>query len=84
MDGKIYTCYVKLNPEMVQADGAVTGSKEEVLAWMKAKYGTHLDGEEEDRMMNAAAFFYEGDCTEFWLADGTPIFLAELLEDDYD
>ena len=32
MDGKIYTCYVKLNPEMVQADGAVTGSKEEVLA----------------------------------------------------
>lgn len=51
---------------------------------MKAKYGTLLDGEEEDRMMNAAAFFYEGDCTEFWLADGTPIFLAELLEDDYD
>ena len=78
MGKRIYTCYVKLYPEKVQADEAITGNKKDVLAWMKAKFGKLSEAELEQ----AEAFFYDGDCTEFRLADGRPVFLAELLEDD--
>lgn len=78
---KRYTCYLELDPELEKAEGAIVGSKEEVLAWMKKKFGRLS---QRSTMMSADAFFYDGDCEEFWLKDGSCVFLAELLEDDSD
>ena len=75
---KQYACYTELGPEKVMPEGAITGSKKDVLAWMRAKYGKLSEAE----MVQAEAFFYDGDCTEFSCKDGSSVFLAEILEDD--
>lgn len=80
----LYTCYTELAPRKIEAEGAIVGSYDDVLAWMRDKFGTLSSEVTGDRMVHAAAFFYDGDCEEFWLADGTPVFLAELQEGDFD
>lgn len=77
---RLYTCYTSLYPEKVKAEGAPVGSKREVRAWMKGKYGA-LPGYGEAELMHAAAFFYEGDCTEYQLPDDVSVYLAEALEE---
>lgn len=85
MGDKRYSCFISLEPEFKKADGAIVGSREDVLAWMRAKYGDELlDDPGEDQMMHAAAFFYKGDCSEFWLKSGGEVYLAEILKTEND
>lgn len=79
---KRYSCFTSLEP-MTKAEGAIEGSKEEVLAWMREKY-PKMSSEDPgcEGFIEANVFFYEGDIKEFWLPDGEGIYLAEILPEE--
>ena len=79
---KRYSCFTSLEP-MTKAEGAIEGSKEEVLAWMREKY-PKMSSEDPggEVIIEANVFFYEGDVKEFWLPDGEGIYLAEILPEE--
>lgn len=79
---KRYSCFTSLK-QMTKAEGAIEGSKEEVLAWMREKY-PKMSSEDSgcEGFMDASVFFYEGDVEEFWLPDGDGIYLAEILTEE--
>ena len=71
---KRFTC-INNREEMV--DGAIEGTKEQVLAWMKKTFpGLRERGESE--MMSAMEFFHKGDITAYKTADGESVYLAEV------
>lgn len=80
---KRYSCYVhQKGCGLVKAEGAIEGSKEEVFAWMREKYGEDLsDGVGKVEIIPAAVFFFEGDCKTFCRPDGKGLYLMEILED---
>ena len=58
-------------------DGAIEGTKEQVLAWMKKTFpGMRKRGKSE--MMSALEFFHEGEITAYKTADGESVYLAEV------
>ena len=78
---KRYSCFAYRDCELVRVEGAIEGSKAEVLAWMREKYGDKLSKRQGDvPMMPAAVFFFEGDCQSFWLSDDEGVFLMEILD----
>ena len=75
---KKFTC---INDREVKIEGAIEGTKEQVLAWMTKTFpGIRERGESE--MMLALEFFYEGEITAYQTADGENVYLAEVVEDD--
>ena len=55
--------------------GAIKGTKDEVLAWMKKTFpGLRERGESE--MMSAMEFFHKGDITAYKTTDGESVYLA--------
>ena len=59
--------------------GAIEGSKEQVLAWMKRKYPGIRKAADQD-MMPAWQFFYRGETTTYETPDGKEFYLAEVVE----
>ncbi len=58
-------------------DGAIGGTKAQVLAWMKKTFpGMRKRGKSE--MMSALEFFHEGEITAYKTADGESVYLAEV------
>ena len=79
---KRYSCFTSLEP-MTKAEGAIEGSKEEVLAWMREKYPKMSpENPGGEGFFEANVFFYEGYIREFWLPDGEGIYLAEILAEE--
>ena len=76
---KKYTC---MNGSKEKIDGAIEGTKMEVLEWMKEKFpGIHERA--DDEMMTALEFFYDkGEIKAYKTADGKYVYLAEIAEDD--
>ena len=74
-----YTCWKDYDRKV---EGAIEGTKEEVLAWMQERFlGLKLDcGEDEDRLIPAWEFFYEGEVTSYLTNEGGHRYLVELLE----
>ena len=73
---KRFTC---INDREEIVDGAIEGTKEQVLAWMKKTFpGLRERGESE--MMSAMEFFHKGDITAYKTADGESVYLAESGE----
>ena len=71
---KRFTC---INDREEMVDGAIEGTKEQVLAWMKKTFpGMRERGERE--MMSALEFFHEGEITAYKTADGESVYLAEV------
>ena len=71
---KRFTC---INDREEIVDGAIEGTKEQVLAWMKKTFpGLRERGESE--MMSAMEFFHKGDITAYKTADGESVYLAEV------
>ena len=69
---KRFTC---INDREEIVDGAIEGTKEQVLAWMKKTFpGLRERGESE--MMSAMEFFHKGDITAYKTADGESVYLA--------
>lgn len=82
MKTKRYSCFTYRDSELVRVEGAIEGRKEEVLAWMREKYGEKLlRRRSEALMIPAAVFFFEGDCQSFWLSDDEGVFLMEILDE---
>ena len=77
---KLYSCFTSLEP-MTKADGAIEGSEEEVLAWMREKYPKMSS---EGFIRTEEFFPDESDeyVKEFWLPDGKGIYLAEILAEE--
>ena len=75
---KKFTC---INDREVKIEGAIEGTKEQVLAWMKKTFpGICERGESE--MMLALEFFYEGEITAYTTADGANVYLAEVVKEE--
>ena len=71
---KRFTC---INDREEMFDGAIEGTKEQVLAWMKKAFpGMRERGESE--MMSAMEFFHKGEITAYKTADGARVYLAEV------
>ena len=74
---KRFTC---INDREEMVDGAIEGTKEQVLAWMKKTFpGMRERGESE--MMSALEFFYEGEIKAYKTADGSNVYLAEIVKE---
>ena len=75
---KKFTC---INDREAKINGAIEGTKEQVLAWMKKTFpGICERGESE--MVLALEFFYEGEITAYQTADGENVYLAEVVEEE--
>ena len=75
---KKFTC---INDSEAKVNGAIEGTKAQVLAWMKKTFpGICKRGDSE--MMSAMEFFYEGEITAYKTADGENVYLAEVVEKD--
>ena len=71
---KRFTC---INDREEIVDGAIEGTKEQVLAWMKKTFpGMRKRGKSE--MMSALEFFHEGEITAYKTADGKSVYLVEV------
>lgn len=71
---KRFTC---INEREEMVDGAIEGTKEQVLAWMKKTFpGLRERGEEE--IMSAIEFFHEGEIKAYKTANGEAVYLAEI------
>ncbi len=71
---KRFTC---INDREEMVNGAIEGTKEQVLAWMKKTFsGMRERGKSE--MMSALEFFHEGEITAYKTADGESVYLAEV------
>ena len=71
---KRFTC---INDREEIVDGAIEGTKEQVLAWMKKTFpGMRKRGKSE--MMTALEFFHEGEITAYKTADGKSVYLVEV------
>lgn len=77
---KKFTCIDDLtciNNHEGKVDGAIEGTKEEVLEWMRGRFpGLHERGEEE--IMSAIEFFHEGEIKAYKTAQGETVYLAEI------
>ena len=74
---KKFTC---INDSKVKIDGAIEGTKAEVLEWMKKTFpGLCERGESE--MMSALEFFYAGAIKAYKTADGSNVYLAEVVKE---
>ena len=74
---KKFTC---LKDEGEKADGAIEGSKRQVLAWMKKTF-PGLRKVEGQEMVPAWQFFYKGDSTAYKTADGKQLYLVEMADE---
>lgn len=74
---KKFTC---LKDESEKADGAIEGSKRQVLAWMKKTF-PGLSKVEGQEMVPAWQFFYKGDSTAYKTADGKQLYLVEMADE---
>lgn len=75
---KKYTC---MDFAGNKVEGAIEGTKKQVLAWMKETFpGLHhpTPKENEAMMVGAFFFFFEGEITEYLTADGEEVYLAEV------
>ena len=73
---KRFTC---INDREEMVDGAIEGTKEQVLAWMKKTFpGMRERGKSE--MMSALEFFHEGEITAYKTADGESVYLARVVK----
>ena len=71
---KKFTC---LDHEGNKPKGAIEGTRNQVLAWMKKTFpGMRERGESE--MMSALEFFHEGEISAYKTADGESVYLAEV------
>lgn len=77
---KKYTCWKDENSKV---EGAIVGTKEEVLAWMQERFPEMKPecGQDEDGLVLAWVFFYEGDIDSYVTKEGESIYLVELIED---
>ena len=74
---KKFTC---INDKEKKVDGAIEGTKAEVLEWMKKTFpGISEPGESE--MMSALEFFYKGEIKAYKTVDGANVYLAEIVKD---
>ena len=75
---KKFTC---INDKETKVDGALEGTKAEVLEWMKKTFpGLCERGESE--MMSALEFFYAGEIKAYKTADGANVYLAEVVKEE--
>ena len=72
---KKFTC---INDREAKVEGAVVGTKKQVLAWMKKTF-PGMRERASDEMMLAVEFFYEGEITAYKTADEETVYLAEVL-----
>jgi hypothetical protein len=79
-DMKKYTCWKDENSKV---EGAIVGTKEEVLAWMQERFPEMKPecGQDEDGLVLAWVFFYEGNIDSYVTKEGESIYLVELIED---
>ena len=75
---KKYTC---LNDEEVKIEGAIEGTKQQVLDWMERTFPGIHEPDRNPNMVYAFEFFYGGDITLYKTTDGKNVFLAEVLEE---
>ena len=75
---KKFTC---INDREAKIDGAIEGTKTQVLAWIKKTF-PGICKRRESEMMTSIEFFYEGEITAYKTADGENVYLAEVVEDD--
>ena len=77
---KKYTCWKDENSKV---EGAIEGTKEEVLAWMQERFPEMKPecGQGEDGLVLAGVFFYKGDIDSYVTKEGESIYLVELIED---
>ena len=73
---KKFTC---INDKRAKIDGAIEGTKTEVLEWMKKTFPGIRD-HWDDEMMTALEFFYEGEITAYKTVDGEYVYLAEVVK----
>ena len=74
---KKFTC---INDSEAKVNGAIEGTKAEVLAWMKTAF-PGICKRRESEMMSAFEFFYEGEITAYKTADGSNVYLAEVVKE---
>ena len=76
---KKFTC---LMDDGKKVGGVGVGTKEEILAWMETNFkGVHkYNPSEDEQVMPAWVFFYEGDTEEYETTDGKKLYLAEILD----
>ena len=72
-----FTC---INDKETKVDGAIEGTKAEVLEWMK-KTVPGIGERGESEMMSALEFFYKGEIKAYKTADGANVYLAEIVKD---
>ena len=74
---KRFTC---INDKETKVEGAIEGTKAEVLEWMKKTFpGMYESGESE--MMSAIEFFHEGEIKAYKTVDGSNVYLAEVVKE---
>lgn len=71
--------FMCINDKETKVDGAIEGTKAQVLAWMKKTF-PGIRERVHDEMMTAVEFFYEGEITAYKTAAGEYLYLAEVLD----
>lgn len=74
---KKFTC---INDKETKVEGAIEGTKAEVLEWMKKTF-PGIGERGESKMMTALEFFYEGEIKAYQTADGSNVYLAEVVKE---
>ena len=75
---KKFTC---INDKETKVDGAIEGTKAEVLEWMRNAF-PGLRERRENELMTAVEFFYEGEITTYKTAKGKNVYLAEVGKEE--
>ena len=74
---KKFTC---INDNETKVDGAIEGTKTEVLEWMKKTF-PGIRERWEDEMMSAFEFFYAGEIKAYKTVGGSNVYLAEVVKE---
>lgn len=78
---KKYTC---MDFEGNKVNGAIEGTKKQVLAWMKETFpGLHQHPTPQEAAVSTVGaffFFFEGEITAYYTAEGEEVYLAEVVE----
>lgn len=75
---KKFTC---INDSEVKVEGAIEGTKQQVLDWMEKTFPGVHEPEGDRNVIYALEFFYKGEITLYKTADGKNVYLAEVLEE---
>ncbi len=75
---KKFTC---INDSEVKIDGAIEGTKAEVLEWMRNAF-PGMRERRENELMTAVEFFYKGEIKTYKTAKGENVYLAEVGKEE--